>query len=298
MGDPLKPRDIKSKGQRPRQIIDKREDEPENLRINPATSWRIVENTNQRSGEELMEWPWLYHTHHNRDIEDLPFWLSLAVQQGGPILELGCGTGRVALPLARAGYAVYGVDRDASMLAFLQASLLSSTCLSLIMIQADLTAFHLEKNFSLILLPCNTFTTLSSNERRAMLVCVKNHLTKGGLFVASLPNPSRLARLPLHSEIELEDVFQHPLSGEPVQVSSSWDHIDQYFTLSWHYDHLLPDGLVERLTVITRHDLSPLKVYLEEMKAVNLRIETKYGDYDRSRYHRNSPNLIILAKKC
>ena len=120
----------------------------------------------------------------------------------------------------------------------------------------------------------------------------------GGLFAASLPNPIRLAKLPLHSEIELEDEFVHPTSGEPIQVSSSWDHDHRYFTLYWHYDHLFPDGLVERLTVTTRHDLSPFEVYLDEMKKVNLLLDAAYGDFDSSRYHRNSPNLILLMKNC
>jgi SAM-dependent methyltransferase len=48
---------------------------------------------------------------------DVPFWRSLAIHAGGPVLELGCGTGRIALPIARAGVAVVGVDRSAAMLA-------------------------------------------------------------------------------------------------------------------------------------------------------------------------------------
>ena len=48
--------------------------------------------------------PSVYHAHHNRHLEDLPFWLDLAAQTGDPLLELGCGTGRVLIPLAQAGY--------------------------------------------------------------------------------------------------------------------------------------------------------------------------------------------------
>jgi SAM-dependent methyltransferase len=47
---------------------------------------------------------------------DVPFWRNLAVHAGGPVLELGCGTGRIALPLARAGVHVVGIDRSAAML--------------------------------------------------------------------------------------------------------------------------------------------------------------------------------------
>src|SRR3954462_7335786 len=48
---------------------------------------------------------------------DVPFWRNLAVHAGGPVLELGCGTGRIALPLARAGVHVVGIDRSEAMLA-------------------------------------------------------------------------------------------------------------------------------------------------------------------------------------
>src|SRR3954468_18378955 len=49
--------------------------------------------------------------------KDVPFWRRLAVQATGPVLELGCGTGRISLPLVRAGVSVIGVDRSAPMLA-------------------------------------------------------------------------------------------------------------------------------------------------------------------------------------
>ena len=48
---------------------------------------------------------------------DVPFWRTLAAQAAGPVLELGCGTGRIALPLGRAGSHVVGIDRSAPMLA-------------------------------------------------------------------------------------------------------------------------------------------------------------------------------------
>src|SRR5687767_13403442 len=49
---------------------------------------------------------------------DVPFWRNLALQAGGPVLELGCGTGRISLPLGRAGVPLTGIDRSAAMLAY------------------------------------------------------------------------------------------------------------------------------------------------------------------------------------
>jgi SAM-dependent methyltransferase len=243
-------------------------------------------------------WPSLYHTHHSRYVDDLPFWISLARKQGGPIIELGCGTGRVTIPLSQAGYVVYGLDRDAGMLVFLQNSLTLIPGVKVYIFQADLSEFHLGIKLPFILLPCNTLTTLLKEERLALWLSIANHLTSDGLFAASLPNPTKLTQLPLEGETELEDILQHPVNSEPIQVSSSWVHDHRFFHLRWYYDHLLPDGKVDRLTVETHHDLSPLKVYLDEFRTAKLQLVSVYGDFDYSMYHRDSPNLILLVKKC
>jgi SAM-dependent methyltransferase len=237
----------------------------------------------------------LYHTHHNRHLEDLPFWLELAMRQGSPILELGCGSGRVLLPLARAGYHVTGLERDADMLCVLRENLDPSLVGRVALVQGDMAAFELGRRFSLITMPCNTFTTLSKAQRRATLDRVCRHLEPDGLFAASLPNPAVLLRLPRHGEPEVEESFPHPLDGEPVQVSSGWDRREQSLTIHWHYDHLLPDGRVERVSMQASHGLAPTEVYLAELVEAGLDLVERYGDFDRSPYSLDAPSLILLA---
>jgi len=240
--------------------------------------------------------PQLYHAHHSRHSEDLPFWLYLAARQNGPILELGCGTGRVLLALARAGYAVYGLDYDAGMLAFLQTQAGSDPASPCHFFQADMAAFHLARLFALILLPCNTLSALPAEIRRDALERIRQHLPHDGLFAASLPNPALLARLPRRADAEIEEIFPHPVDGEPVQVSSTWQRSAGHFTAAWQYDHLLPDGRVERFAAQVCHTLLPVESYIEEFRVAGLRIEALYGDFDRSPYHENSPQLILLAQ--
>ena len=238
----------------------------------------------------------LFHAQHSRHSEDLPFWLKLAVRQGSPILELGCGTGRVLNTLARAGYRVLGLDSDAGMLALLQRQAGPDRTSCCHFFQADMAAFHLARSFALILLPCNTLSTLSAETRRAMLAHTRQHLSANGLFAASLPNPALLRRLPRQAGAEIEDIFPHPIDGEPVQVSSTWRRSAGFFTISWLYDHLLPDGHVERLTTEVCHALLPVETYADEFHQAGLRIEGIYGDFDQSSYTENSPNLILLAQ--
>ena len=241
--------------------------------------------------------PQIYHTHHTQQKEDIPFWLELASEQGDPILELGCGTGRVIVSLAQAGYRTFGLDREAGMLAFLRENHSPDILSEVHVFVADLAAFHLGRQFPLILLPCNTLSTLSVKTRKETLALISQHLSLGGLFAASLPNPDQLASLPTYGETEVEETINHPLSGNPLQISSEWEKTSKNFLLRWHYDHLYPDGQVERLTIETRHDLAPVEMYLAEIRAAGMIPSVLFGDYDRSVYKSTSPHLIIICKK-
>ncbi len=238
----------------------------------------------------------LYHAHHLRYKEDLPLWLELAAAQGEAVLELGCGTGRVTIELARAGFIVFGLDQDAQMLALLQDQFNPEIATRCHIFQADMGAFHLGRRFGLILLPCNTLSALSSETRHSTLALVRRHLSPGGLFAASLPNQSLLTRLSGRVEPEIEEIFPHPDDSEPVQVSSAWQRRGERFTITWHYDHLLPDGRVERFTAQVSHALQPLESWVNEFRDAGLGVEACYGDFDRSPYTEDSPDLVLLAK--
>ena len=239
--------------------------------------------------------PILYHSHHSLHMEDLPLWLDLAESHGGSIIELGCGTGRILLPLAEAGHRVLGLDRDAGMLAFLRNCLTAPLAARVDIVQADMAAIPFRTVFNLVIMPCNTFNTLTEDERRYVLGWISKHLAAGGLFAASLPNPHFLQSLPKQSEAEIEEFFFHPLDGEPVQVSSAWKRTSRDFTLVWHYDHLLKDGRVDRVSTQVRHNLFTVSEILSEFSEAGLRVEGMYGDYDRSAFDRDAANLILLA---
>lgn len=238
----------------------------------------------------------LYDAHHQRHLEDLPFWLDLARQANGLILELGCGTGRILIPVLQSGLAITGLDRDANMLAVLQENSRKAK-LSPSVIQADMRAFHFAQKFSLIILPCNTLSTLEDPARTAMLKLASSHLKPGGIFAAGLPNPRLLSSLPRQAEPEDEESFPHPSSGSLVRVSSSWEHDQHSFTISWYYDLVLGKLVTERLTATTTHRLIPTTQYLDEFRAAGLIIQQKYGDFNRRPFSPRSNNLIILAQK-
>jgi SAM-dependent methyltransferase len=238
----------------------------------------------------------LFQAHHMRYREDLSFWLELADRQNGPILELGCGTGRVLISLARAGYTTFGLDYQAEMLALLQLQAGPDLAPRCHFFLADMGAFRLALQFALILLPCNTLSCLPLQTRRATLALVRQHLSPRGLFAASLPNPALLARLEQRADPEIEAIFPHPADSEPVQVSSTWQRSARHFIISWHYDHLLPDGRVERFTTQVSHELLPVESYIDEFREAGLTVENTFGDFDHAPYTQDSPYLLVLAK--
>jgi len=241
-----------------------------------------------------LTFPALYHAHHSLHLEDLPFWLSLTRRFRGPVLELGCGTGRVLIPLAQAENEVYGLDNESGMLHVLKDNL-SEDINKAFFFQADFTAFRLAKRFGLVFLACNTYSTLTSPTRRRLLQRALDHLLPGGAFAASLPNPVLLNRLPGRADPEIEEIFAHPIDGEPVQASSEWKRDEQGFHLQWHYDHLYPQGEVERLSFAVTYSLTSAGEYRDEILAAGFSDLKLSGDFDGSDYTPRSPHLILLA---
>ncbi len=237
----------------------------------------------------------LYHAHHSQYLEDISFWRAIAAQQAGPALELGCGTGRVLLDLAKAGCPILGLDRDAEMLAFLTRQAAPQAGVRVNVFQADMTAFHLASRFQLILLPCNTFSTLTPAQRQATLRRVRQHLHPQGIFVFSIPNPQTFFDLPARGAEELEEVIYHPMSGDPVLVSSAWKRSKTLFSVFWHYDVQRQDGQTKRVTVQIDHQLTRARQYAEEIKTAGLHVEAQFGDFEGSIYTPDSPDLIFIA---
>lgn len=130
---------------------------------------------------------------HPADNEDIPFYLHTASQFGSPILELACGTGRVAIPFATRGFSVYGLDISREMLTIFEEKrqeLPRDVCERITVKQADMTDFSFNTAFKLILIPFHSFQTLTSDEKaRKCLDCVYHHLDEGGAFIL---NVSRL----------------------------------------------------------------------------------------------------------
>jgi len=128
---------------------------------------------------------------------DVPFFVGYAREANGPVLEIGCGTGRVLVPTAKAGCDITGLDFSEAMLDHCRRKLereAQDVRRRVKLVQGDMRSFDLEQRFALITIPFRPFQhLLTVEDQLACLACVKRHLAPGGRFILDLFNPSMKA---------------------------------------------------------------------------------------------------------
>lgn len=181
--------------------------------------------------------------------DDVSFFRGLAERAGGPVLELGCGTGRVATPLAEAGFEVVGLDRSAPMLAVAaerRRVLPVVVRRRLRFVEGDMTDFRLARRFALAFAAFRVFMALPDEQsQRSALFAIRRHLRPGGLLALDIFDP-RLDLLTPEPQAQTERrEFRHPTTGNTVVasvLSRVNDPVAQRFTQRWRFAEESPDG--------------------------------------------------------
>ena len=133
-----------------------------------------------------------YYDSDNKDMlkDDIDFYIEYANKLTGKILELGCGTGRITIPIARAGHQIWGLDVSEPMLDVLWEKAKSEseiTNANLNISIGDMRNFELNQKFKLIFIPFRTFQNLiTDQEQKDCLKCCHDHLTDDGLFIVNV----------------------------------------------------------------------------------------------------------------
>ncbi len=233
--------------------------------------------------------------------DDIPFYQDLAGETGGPVLELGCGSGRTLLPLAQAGFRVVGLDSSEAMLdRARQRAAAEGSLEGVDLLQGDMTHFDLGMHFPLITVPFNTWLHLPHHApQAAALSCVAQHLLLGGWFVMDLPAPATIVEAEHDGTMVLEGIFA---AGEPqerlLQFSSTQlDSKQQILHVTWIYDLVRADGELKRTVLpISLHYLFPRQAR-QLLKTAGLEVLHMWGDYSRTPYASDSEKLIIIAER-
>jgi SAM-dependent methyltransferase len=157
--------------------------------------------------------------------EDLQLWRSLAEEHGDPILDVGAGTGRVTLELARSGYRVTALDRDPRLIAALEERLADNPeivrdiCQTVV---ADARDFELSERFRLAIVPMQTIQLLGGPDGRgAFLRCAHRHLVPDGVLAVAIAEVLDLYEVVDEMAMPLPDVREYDgtvYSSQPTAV--------------------------------------------------------------------------------
>jgi len=222
--------------------------------------------------------------------------------QGGSVLELCCGTGRVAIPLARRGFSVTGIDISESMLSRFRENLgreEPAVLERISLVRGDIANFDLGKRFALIIVAFNSLLCVTRFEDQcAALVAAARHLDENGRLAIDVMNPLVLS---FRGELAPKPFFtrRNPHTGNLYTRFAAMGPMrdDQVQELFGWYDEVAPDGLVRRATY-SLHWRPIFRYELELMlERAGLEVESIEGGHHREPFTAQSQKMFVIARK-
>ena len=237
---------------------------------------------------------------------DVAFFVEMARESPGAVLEVGCGTGRVLIPTARAGMEIVGLDLSTRMLSICREKLAlepEPVRSRVQLVHEDMRRFELGRDFGLATMPFRPFQRLTTVvDQLSCLASIRNHLADGGRLVLDMFNPS-LTRLTDDTYLEErgEETEFTMADGRRVvrrERTVSRDLYNQVQDVELIYYVTHPDGREERL--VHRFPIRYLFGYEAEhlLAWSGFQVEELYADYDKSPHGSKQPSeLIFVARK-
>jgi SAM-dependent methyltransferase len=232
---------------------------------------------------------------------DVDLYLDVANDAGGPILDACCGTGRVTVPLARAGHRTVGVDISAGQLAQLRTNLALEEAVRrrIEAVEADVTNLDLGRKFELAIMAFNSLCCITSPDGQlAALRHLAAHLAPGGQLVLDLVNP---LKLPLLGDAVPKPFFTrtNPATGRRYTrfaMSDAFDENNRQRLHGW-YDELLEGDVVKR----SFYSMHWRPIFLPELQLMlmlsGLRARHIYGGHQREAFTAQSAKLVVFAER-
>ena len=241
---------------------------------------------------------------------EMDFYRALAAKvksDAGTVLEIACGTGRVAIRLAQYGVSVVGLDLSPEMIDIVTRK--STGLENVRWVEGDMRSFQLGETLDLAIIPGHAFQNLNTpQDQIACLDCIKRHLNPGGALVIHLDhmnaeNVRWLGELCGEGRGVFKEAerFQHPQTGRQTQASRAWSYepSTQTATVQTIWEEVDADG-----RVLSRVERDPIRLHcvfrfeMEHLLArVGFEIEAVYGDFFRHELGDDSPSMIWVVRK-
>lgn len=229
---------------------------------------------------------------------DVPFYVSEAVENGGPVLEVGAGTGRVSVAIAQAGVDVVGIDVSPSMLERGRARAEAAGLTERVeLLEADMRDFDLGRSFPLAIMPYRVFAhALTTDDQLATLAAVRRHLAPNGRLVLNLTVPQAEQLLPLEGlhrdgRYQLDD-------GREAVVWRQAEYAPGTQRLTFHFvvDELDRDGVVTQRShgSIEARQSSPGEIE-HALARAGFEVVDRWGWFDRRPFSERSTELVWAA---
>ena len=249
------------------------------------------------------QWADVYDSVYAYVRDDIPFYVEAARRLGGPVLELGCGTGRVSIPIAEAGIDIVGLDSSSAMLDVARRKMRGMVQGNghLRLVNADMADFSIDSRFNLVICPFRGFLSLLTvDDQSRALESVRRHLRAGGefifnIFVPDLDMLTQEGDVPYH----FRDVTD-PETGQRLVLwhQSKYDNHNQIIDA-----RLIAEALDDEGTVARRfyRDFQLRYVHRWEMhhllELCGFEVLALYGDFDKSPFDESSTEMVWVAKE-
>ncbi len=240
-----------------------------------------------------------YDSEHAAFRDDLDMYQNFAEASGGPLLELACGSGRVLLPLATAGFEIVGVDTSAPMLELARQRVQEERLtIRYTLVQQNVTTLYLERKFRMAFIALGSFGhIITRKEQQQALAHIRAHLSTGGLFVLDISNADARYMEDLPSQMLHQGTWHRPdgtlLTHFVSPAPASERHL---LELTHFYDQHIQGEAVRRTTATTYlylFERNEMELLLEQ---AGFSIKDVYGDYELGTYTLESPRMIFVAE--
>ena len=235
--------------------------------------------------------------------QDVVFYREAAREFGDPVLELGCGTGRITMALAEAGKRITGLDLSERMLERAvkkRAALRVEARERVHLVQGNMAGFDLGEKFRLIIIPFRPFQhLLEVHEQMNCLECARKHLARGGRLILDVfQTDAQRIHDPVHMRETLVTEY-NTADGRQVKIServAAFHRAQQINDVEMVFSVKHTGGREERLVFAW-----PLRYFfryeVEHLLArCGFRVSTEYGDFDKTPIRDDSAEMVFIAE--